>query len=72
MVDLIKNGEIALVVNTTEGRKSIADSAEIRRSALQQRVAYCTTVAGALATVAALPHREPASVASLQDLHERL
>jgi carbamoyl-phosphate synthase large subunit len=72
VVDLIKNGEIALVVNTTEGRKSIADSAEIRRSALQQRVAYCTTVAGALATVAALPHREPASVASLQDLHERL
>ena len=72
VVDLIKNGEVDLVVNTTEGRKSIADSAEIRRSALQARVAYCTTIAGALATLAALPYRDMRSVHSLQSLHGRL
>ncbi|MEO1230312.1 MAG: carbamoyl-phosphate synthase large subunit [Myxococcota bacterium] len=72
IVDLIKNGEVDLVVNTTEGRKSIADSAEIRRSALQEQVAYCTTIAAALANLEALPFLEPRRVASLQELHQRL
>ena len=72
VVDMIKNGEVSLVVNTTEGRKSIEDSAEIRRSALQQGVAYCTTVAGAFATLDALPYRLPEKVVAVQELHRRL
>ena len=72
IVDMIKNDEVCLVVNTTEGRQSIADSAEIRRSALQERVAYCTTISGAFATLEALPFRKPVGVMSLQDLHQRL
>src|SRR5699024_7441740 len=40
IVDLIKNGEIVYIVNTTEGRQAIADSFSIRREALQQRVTY--------------------------------
>ncbi|MBX2812302.1 MAG: carbamoyl-phosphate synthase large subunit [Myxococcales bacterium] len=72
IVDVIKNREAALVVNTTEGRKSIEDSAEIRRSALREGIAYCTTVSGAFAALDALPYRELSSVASLQELHNRL
>ena len=49
IVDLIKNGEIAFIVNTTEGKQAIADSFSIRREALQQRVTYSTTVSGAQA-----------------------
>src|SRR3546814_6155848 len=44
IVDLIKNGEIAYIVNTTEGRQAIADSFSIRRKALQQGVTYSNTI----------------------------
>jgi carbamoyl-phosphate synthase large subunit len=47
VVDLIKNGEIVFIVNTTEGKSAIADSFSIRREALQHRITYSTTVAGA-------------------------
>ena len=57
IVDLIKNGEIAYIVNTTEGRQAIADSFSIRREALQQRVTYSTTVAGAKALLHSLAYR---------------
>jgi carbamoyl-phosphate synthase large subunit len=49
VVDLIKNGELVFIVNTTEGRAAISDSFSIRREALQGRVTYTTTVAGARA-----------------------
>src|SRR5690606_17288609 len=57
VVDLIKNGEIAYIVNTTEGRQAISDSYSIRREALQQRVTYSTTVAGAKALLHSLDYR---------------
>ena len=72
IVDSIKNGEIAYIVNTTEGRAAIADSFSIRREALQQRVTYSTTVAGAKALVHSLEYRGTGPVWSLQELHEEL
>ena len=72
VVDLIKNGEIAFIVNTTEGKQAIADSFSIRREALQQRVAYSTTVSGARALLHSMDFRDSAEVNSLQDLHKEL
>jgi carbamoyl-phosphate synthase large subunit len=72
VVDLIKNGEIAYIVNTTEGRQAIADSFSIRREALQQRVTYSTTVAGARALLHSLPYRGTGPVWALHELHEEL
>ncbi len=70
IVDMIKNGEISLIVNTTEGRQAVADSFGIRRSALQEQVAYTTTIAGARATVAAMDYIDERRVSTLQDLHQ--
>jgi carbamoyl-phosphate synthase large subunit len=72
VVDAIKNGEIAYIVNTTEGRQAITDSFSIRRSALQQHVTYSTTVAGAAALLHSLDFRANAAVISLQELHAEL
>lgn len=72
IVDLIKNGEIAFIVNTTEGKQAIADSFSIRREALQQRVTYSTTVSGAKALLHSLDYRGSAEVNSLQELHREL
>jgi carbamoyl-phosphate synthase large subunit len=72
VVDLIKNGEIVFIVNTTEGRAAIADSFSIRREALQNRITYTTTVAGARALVNSLDHRGSGKVTSLQELHVSL
>ncbi len=72
IVDSIKNGEIAYIVNTTEGRAAIADSFSIRREALQQRVTYSTTIAGARALVHSLEFRGTGPVWSLQELHKEL
>jgi len=69
IVDMLKNGEIAYVVNTTEGRKATADSADIRRAALQHKVPYTTTLAGAEAVAAALQFGEEREVRRLQDVH---
>ncbi len=69
IVDMIKNDEIVYVINTTEGRRAIADSAEIRRSALQHKIPYTTTLAGAEAEVQALQFGEEKQVRRLQDLH---
>ncbi|OMH39344.1 carbamoyl-phosphate synthase large subunit [Motiliproteus sp. MSK22-1] len=69
IVDMIKNDEIVYVVNTTEGRSAIRDSAEIRRSALQHKIPYTTTLAGAEAEVEALQFGEEKDVRSLQELH---
>jgi len=54
IVDAIKNGEIALVFNTTEGAKALADSKDIRRTALLHHVPYYTTLAGAVAVTKAI------------------
>jgi carbamoyl-phosphate synthase large subunit len=72
IVDLIKNGEIVFIVNTTEGKQAIADSFSIRREALQQRVTYSTTVSGARALLHSLDFRNSAQVHSLQELHKEL
>jgi carbamoyl-phosphate synthase large subunit len=72
IVDLIKNGEIVYIVNTTEGRQAIADSFSIRREALQQRVTYSTTIAGAKALLHSLDYRDSGPVWSLQELHKEL
>ncbi|NVK38035.1 MAG: carbamoyl-phosphate synthase large subunit [Gammaproteobacteria bacterium] len=69
IVDMIKNDEIAMSVNTTEGPVAIADSAEIRRSALQHKVYYTTTLAGAEAVVKALESDGLKIVRRLQELH---
>ena len=70
IVDMIKNGEIALIMNTTEGKKAIQDSFTIRASALQHKVSYTTTIAGANATVRALDYLAVTDVTRLQDLHD--
>jgi carbamoyl-phosphate synthase large subunit len=70
IVDMIKNGQIDLIVNTTEGKQAIADSYTIRRTALQHKISYSTTLAGARATCMALEYLNTSSVISLQSLHQ--
>lgn len=54
IVDLMKNGEVHLVLNTTEGAKALADSKDIRRTALLHHIPYYTTLAGAVAVTRAI------------------
>jgi len=54
IVDAIKNGEIQLIFNTTEGLQALADSASIRRTAVTMKVPYYTTLAGAVASTEAI------------------
>ncbi len=72
IVDLIKNGEIAYIINTTEGKQAIHDSFSIRREALQHRLTYSTTIPGARALVQAIEFRNNPRVWSLQELHKEL
>ena len=72
IADLLKNGEIDFIVNTTEGSRAIADSYTIRRTALQHGVAYTTTIAGAKATVLGMRELHVTDVNRLQDLHEEV
>ncbi len=51
IVDAMKNGEVQLVFNTTEGKQAVSDSFDLRRTALMNKIPYYTTVAGALASV---------------------
>jgi len=71
-VDMIKNDQIQLIINTTEGKTAISDSFAMRREALQHRVAYYTTMAGARAACYALGELEAGDVNCLQDLHNSL
>ena len=71
-VDMIKNDQIQLIINTTEGKKAISDSFTMRREALQRRVTYYTTMAGAKAACYALGELEAGDVNCLQDLHKSL
>jgi carbamoyl-phosphate synthase large subunit len=54
IVDIMKNGEVHLVFNTSEGAKAVADSKDIRRAALLYHIPYYTTLAGALAATRAI------------------
>jgi carbamoyl-phosphate synthase large subunit len=71
VVDRIKDGGIAMVLNTTEGQQSIRDSYTLRRAALVHKVPYCTTVAGARAAVLAMTsaRARDLAVAALQSYH---
>jgi carbamoyl-phosphate synthase large subunit len=70
VVDMIKNREIDLVINTTEGKQAIKDSASIRRSAENSRTYYTTTIAAATALCMALRFGQSQQVRRLQELHE--
>ncbi|MFN2328867.1 MAG: carbamoyl-phosphate synthase large subunit [Chromatocurvus sp.] len=69
IVDMIKNGEANIIINTTEGRRAIADSAPIRASAEARRVFYTTTLAAAEAVCLSLKQEGDTKVRRLQDLH---
>ena len=71
-VDMIKNDQIQLIINTTEGKQAISDSFTMRREALQHRVTYYTTMAGAKAACYALGELDAGDVNCLQDLHKSL
>ena len=62
IVDRLKNGDVAMVLNTTEGTQAIADSRDIRSVALYDKIPYFTTAAGAIAAVAAIRSREEGDV----------
>src|ERR1700736_142914 len=70
IVDMIKNDEIDLIVNTTEGKQAVRESNSIRREAVHRRVTYYTTLAAGLATCEALDHVDDVEVNRLQDLHK--
>ena len=69
VVDYIKNHDIDFIVNTTEGKLAIADSFAIRRNALQHKVSYTTTIAGAEAACLAMTYEDRETVTKLQDLY---
>ena len=69
IVDMIKNDEIDFIVNITEDKKAIADSYEIRRNALQNKVTYYTTLAGARAACIGMSYADEFHVMPLQSLH---
>ncbi|MFB4402141.1 MULTISPECIES: carbamoyl-phosphate synthase large subunit [Pseudomonas] len=72
VVDMIKNDEVSLIINTTEGRQSIADSYSIRRNALQHKIYCTTTIAAGEAICEALKFGPEKTVRRLQDLHAGL
>ena len=69
IVDMIKNDDFDLIVNTTEGKQAMLDSASIRRAALQHKISYTTTMSGGEAIVMAIQHQGEPMVVSLQELH---
>ena len=73
IVDMIKNGEIKLIVNTVDSKPSVMrDSYCIRHAALQGRVTYYTTLAGARAACAGMQHLAELQIYDLQTLHQKL
>jgi carbamoyl-phosphate synthase large subunit len=69
IVDMIKNQEVSLIVNTTEGRQAIRESHSIRAEAVHHKVTYYTTISAAKATCDALDHLDNVRVNRLQELH---
>jgi carbamoyl-phosphate synthase large subunit len=72
IVDMIKNGEIDLIVNTTEGKQAIEESLSIRSAAVRKHITYYTTIGAAIATCTAIEHIGDSSVNCLQDLHSEV
>ena len=72
IVDMIKNGEIDLIVNTTEGKQAINESHSIRAEAVRKGVTYYTTLGAAVATCTAIEHLDDSDVNRLQDLHNEV
>jgi carbamoyl-phosphate synthase large subunit len=73
VVDMIKNGDISLVINTVEERRNaIADSRQIRTSSLLARVTTFTTIAGAEAAVEGMKYMDNLGVISIQEMHAQL
>jgi len=72
IVDMIKNGEIDLIVNTTEGKQAIQESTSIRAEAVRRGVTYYTTLPAAIATCKAIEHLDDSDVNRLQDLHREV
>jgi len=72
IVDMIKNGEISLIVNTTEGKQAIQESLSIRAAAVRKKVTYYTTLGAAVATCEALEHLDDSDINCLQDLHREV
>ena len=72
IVDMIKNGEIDLIVNTTEGKQAINESLSIRAEAVRKGVTYYTTLGAATATCTAIEHLDDSDVNRLQDLHNEV
>jgi carbamoyl-phosphate synthase large subunit len=72
IVDMIKNDEIQLIVNTTEGKRAVLESNSIRREAVHRHVTYYTTLAAAVATCEAMDHVDEVAVNRLQDLHREV
>jgi carbamoyl-phosphate synthase large subunit len=72
IVDMIKNDEFSLIVNTTEGKQAVRESNSIRREAVARKVTYYTTLAAALATCEAIDHLLDVEVNRLQDLHKEV
>ena len=72
IVDMIKNDEISLIVNTTEGKRAIHESNSIRREAVARKITYYTTLAAAVATCEAIDHLQEVEVNRLQDLHNEV
>ena len=70
--DLIKNNEISLLINTTEGKESIQDSSSIRRTALDNKIPCTTTLQGGLAICEVLEKRLDWSVQNIQDIHKSI
>ena len=69
ITDLLRNDAIDLIVNSTEGRQAIADSAAIRRLALRHKVCYTTTLSGGEAFCEAIRVGPVDKVRTLQDMH---
>ena len=72
IVDMIKNGEISLIINTVEDKQAVQDSYAIRHAALHHKITYFTTLAGARAACVGMQHMQELQAYSLQDLHKRL
>jgi carbamoyl-phosphate synthase large subunit len=72
IVDMIKNGEVTLIVNTTEGKRAIQESLSIRAEAVRRNVTYYTTLGAAVATCIAIEHLDDGDVNRLQDLHREV
>ena len=72
IVDMIKNNEVNLIVNTTEGKQAINESVSIRAEAVRKGVTYYTTIGAAVATCRAIEHLDDSDVNRLQDLHNEV